>query len=260
MTDGPNIVSIAALVGDQARASMLLAMMSGEALTATELATEASISKQTASSHLSKLFDAGLITLESQGRHRYFTLADPDVADLLEKLLGIADRTGARRLLPGPKEPALRKARICYDHLAGEMGVIAYDYLLSNKYILETRQKATVKPGHGPVSDVDSDTNTLKHAKVNARTVSLSKSGKQFLEDLGLKPDTLKSARRPQCRACLDWSVRRHHLAGTVGAMLLQHCFDQKWAKRLDNSRVIHFNAKGEKAFLKVFEPALSTV
>src|ERR1700691_3079072 len=132
MKDGPNIAKIAALLGDQARADTLTALMTDRALTATELAAIAGVTKQTMSAHLSKLLDAALIAVDQQGRHRYFRLADDDVGDLLESLMGVAFRTGAVRLLSSPREPALRKARVCYDHLAGELGVLAYESLLRN--------------------------------------------------------------------------------------------------------------------------------
>ena len=122
MKDGPSIVRVAALIGDHARAEVLTALLADRALTATELAGIAGVTKQTISAHLGKLLEAGLIAVEHQGRHRYFRLADPDVAALLESLMGVAFRTGAVRLRSSPREPALRKARVCYDHLAGELG------------------------------------------------------------------------------------------------------------------------------------------
>src|SRR5271168_1288701 len=130
MKDGPNIARIASLLGDPARADVLTALMTDRALTATELLAIAGVTKQTMSAHLSKLLDAKMIEVDSQGRHRYFRLADEDVAGLLESLMGVAFRTGAVRLLSSPREPALRKARVCYDHLAGELGVQAYEALL----------------------------------------------------------------------------------------------------------------------------------
>src|ERR1700691_3461581 len=140
MKDGPNISRIAALLGDRARADALTALMTGSALTATELAAIAGVTKQTMSAHLSKLLDASLIEVDQQGRHRYFRLANEDVGDLLESLMGVAFRTGALRLLPSPREPALRKARVCYDHLAGELGVLAYESLLRNDLLQMSRQ------------------------------------------------------------------------------------------------------------------------
>src|SRR5450631_59410 len=129
MKDGPNIVGIAALIGDHARAEILTALTAGQALTATELAGVAGVTKQTVSAHLAKLLEARLVAVESQGRHRYFRLDNQDVAQLLENLMGVAYRTGAVRVRASPREPALRKARVCYDHLAGELGVLVFDGL-----------------------------------------------------------------------------------------------------------------------------------
>lgn len=228
MYDGPNIVPIAALIGDQARAAMLTALMSGEARTATELAAVANITRQTASGHLSKLLDAGLVVVASQGRHKYFQLADDDIAQLLESLMGVAERTGAVRFRPGPKDPELRAARVCYDHLAGELGVALYDSFANKRWI-----------------------KTMK--KSDELNVELTAAGREHLEDIGIALTQRKNSRRPICRACLDWSVRRHHLAGVTGAALLNHCYDKKWAKRLDDSRVVQFTRRGEDAFRKTF-------
>src|SRR5580698_4662634 len=133
MKDGPNIARIAALLGDPARADVLTALLADRALTATELASIAGVTKQTMSAHLAKLLDASLIAVDQQGRHRYFRLANEDVAGLLESLMGVAFRTGAVRLLSSPRDPALRKARVCYDHLAGECGVMMHDALWGMK-------------------------------------------------------------------------------------------------------------------------------
>ena len=143
MKDGPSIARIAALIGDHARAEVLTVLMADQALTATELANVAGVTKQTISAHLAKLLDAGLISVAHQGRHRYFRLADRDVASLLESLMGVAFRTGAVRIRSSPREPALRKARVCYDHLAGEMGVLAYDSLLAQRVF---KPKRTSRP------------------------------------------------------------------------------------------------------------------
>ncbi|MGZ5206241.1 MAG: ArsR/SmtB family transcription factor, partial [Caldimonas sp.] len=135
MKDGPNIVGIAALIGDHARAEVLTALLADRALTATELAAVAGVTKQTISGHLAKLLDAGLIEVEHQGRHRYFRLAGHDVAHLLESLMGVAFRTGAVRVRSSPREPALRRARVCYDHLAGELAVAAYESMLARRLL-----------------------------------------------------------------------------------------------------------------------------
>jgi len=224
MKDGPNIAGVAALIGDPARANMLTALMHGAALTASELALEAGVTKQTASAHLAKLADADLITAEAQGRHRYFRLADADVARVLEGLMGVAARAKALRTRPGPKEPALRRARVCYDHLAGDLGVALYDALIRARWLAQR----------------DGD-------------VTLTKRGREALDALGLDLDALESAKRPLCRACLDWSVRRNHLAGALGAGLLQHVTAQGWARRRDGTRVVTFTSAGERAFRRTF-------
>src|ERR1700749_516155 len=133
MKQGPSIAPIAALAGDPARANMLAALLSGQALTAGELANEAGVSLATASAHLSKLRDGGLVTGVKQGRHHYFRLADADVAALLEAIANVAARAGITRTRPGPADPALRAARVCYDHLAGEAGVALFDALVAGR-------------------------------------------------------------------------------------------------------------------------------
>lgn len=228
MYDGPNIVPIAALIADHSRAAMLTAMMSGQALTATELAVEANITKQTASGHLAKMRDAGLVHVSSQGRHRYYHLADEDVADLLERLMGIAQRTGSTRIIPGPNDPALRRARVCYDHLAGELGVAFYDFLKNQRFISVSKAEAGFQ-------------------------IDLTKTGESFFKEKGVLVEKPAGSRRPLCRACLDWSVRRYHLAGVVGAAMLQHCYKKKWAKRVEGTRVVQFTSRGEDSFRKQF-------
>lgn len=221
MRDGPNITTVAALVGDQARAAVLTALMSGMALTATELADAAGVTRQTISSHLAKLHDAGLLAVEAQGRHRYFRIADPDVAHLLETLMGVAFDTGAGvpRLRVGPREPALRKARVCYDHLAGELGVFVYAGLAR----------------HGAFA-------------LDADGVALTAPGRARVAALGVDADLPVATRRPLCRTCLDWSERRPHLAGALGAALLGRFQDLGWARRVPASRVLAFSAAGEAA------------
>jgi DNA-binding transcriptional ArsR family regulator len=224
MKDGPNIVGIAALIGDHARAEILTALMGGQALTATELAGVAGVTKQTVSAHLAKLLEAKLLAVERQGRHRYFRLADRDVAQLLESLMGVAYRVGAVRVRSSPREPALRKARVCYDHLAGDLGVLVYDSLLQGRYL-----------------------------RANGTGLELTAQGERFLAELVIDVRKLEGERRPLCRPCLDWSVRRHHLAGSVGAALLERCLALGWAKRARDSRVVNFSPGGEKSLRERF-------
>lgn len=226
MKDGPNIARIAALLGDAARADVLTALMTDRALTATELAAIAGVTKQTMSAHLSKLLDAALVAVEQQGRHRYFRLADEDVAGLLESLMGVAYRTGAVRLLSSPREPALRKARICYDHLAGELGVKAYEALLCRGAL-----------------------------EVSGEQLRLSESGAQWFKRFGIDTEAAARQRRTFCRPCLDWSERRHHLAGSLGAALLTRVQELEWAARDKHSRVIRFTPPGLRSFQNLLRP-----
>ena len=221
---------VASLVGDPARANMLTALLSGRALTASELSQEAGITPQTASSHLSKLESGGLIEQEKQGRHRYYRLADPDVGGVLEGLAALAARAGHMRVRTGPKDPALRRARVCYDHLAGDLGVQMLDSL--------RRQRLVRQHKHD---------------------IELTNEGARFLESsLQIDADALTHPRRPVCKACLDWSERRHHLAGTLGAALLARFTELKWAARdpTPGSRVVQFTRQGEKRFAALFGDA----
>jgi DNA-binding transcriptional ArsR family regulator len=224
MKDGPNIAGIAALIGDRARSEILTALLGGQALTATELTQVADVTKQTASAHLARLVDAKLVAVESQGRHRYFRLADDDVAQLLESLLGVAYRTGAVRLKSSPRDPDLRKARVCYDHLAGDLGVYAFDAFRKRHWI-----------DHGEDG------------------LTLSRSGERFCRDMGIDVDSAPASRRPLCRLCLDWSERRHHLAGVVGARMLDRLYDLGWAKRRGGTRIVDFTPRGEREFRQLF-------
>jgi DNA-binding transcriptional ArsR family regulator len=227
MKVGPDIAMVASLVGDPARANMLTALMTGRALTASELAQEAGITPQTTSSHLAKLEAGGLIEQEKQGRHRYYRLADPDVAGVLEGLAGLAARAGHMRVRTGPKDPALRRARICYDHLAGDLGVQMLDSMKRQKLVRQHKQN-----------------------------IELTAEGERFIaRTLQIDADMLAHPRRPVCKACLDWSERRHHLAGTLGAALMNRFAELKWAARdpTPGSRIIQFSRNGEKRFAALF-------
>lgn len=224
MKDGPSIAPVAALAGDPARANMLAVLLSGKALTASELANEAGVTAQTASSHLAKLEAGGLIGVMKQGRHRYFRLSGSDVAEMLEKMMGVAARAGHLRTRPGPSDPAVRKARVCYDHLAGEMGVAMFD--------------ALVRKGQLAVRGDDA---------------WLTRKGESFMRDFGIDLTELDGERRPLCKTCLDWSQRRAHLAGGLGAALLDRIYDLKWAARDRKSRAVLFTRGGEAKFAKAF-------
>ena len=211
---------IGSMIGVPARANMLIALMSGKALTATELASEAGITVQTASSHLSKLEGAGLLQQRKQGRHRYFALADDDVAQVLEAMMGLAASRGLMRTRTGPKDPALRRARVCYNHLAGDLGVQLFDSLQQRRLLTGTETD-----------------------------FALTDAGRDFLEDLGIDVEALERERRPVCKSCLDWSERRTHMAGALGTALLDRFIGLGWAERVPKSRIISFSPKGQKAF-----------
>jgi DNA-binding transcriptional ArsR family regulator len=227
MRDGPNIARIAALVGEPARAEILTALLADRALTATELAGIAGVTKQTASVHLARLVDAGLLAVEAQGRHRYFRLAGGDVAHLLESLMGVAFRTGAVRLVTGPREPALRKARVCYDHLAGELAVIVYDGLRARGVL--------ASGGDGIV---------------------LTPAGAAWFSSFGIDPALEVTRHRAFCRPCLDWGERRHHLGGALGAALLKRLYELRWAVRGKDTRIVTFTPKAEQELRFAFTRA----
>ncbi|RWN66774.1 MAG: ArsR family transcriptional regulator [Mesorhizobium sp.] len=222
MREGPDIARIASLVGDPARANMLTALMGGTALTASELALEAGVSLPTASSHLSKLMEGGLLTLASQGRHRYYGLAGPQVAGMIEAITGVAAAVGPQRVRPGPRDAAMRVARVCYDHLAGEQAVAMLDRLVARQVLLR-----------------------------DDKEIRLGPSAASYFAAIGIGVES--KARRPVCRACLDWSVRRSHLAGTLGAAILDKILLEKWARREKDSRAVIFSPTGKQAFEKAF-------
>jgi DNA-binding transcriptional ArsR family regulator len=220
MREGPDLSRIASLVGDPARANMLSALMSGAALTASELALEGGVGLPTASSHLAKLTDGGLVTVTTQGRHRYYALAGSEVASMLEAISGVAESVGPKRARPGPRDEAMREARVCYDHLAGEKGVALFDHLAGQKLI----------------GRKDND-------------VTLTRKGRDWFAEFGVDVAALETKRRPLCRSCLDWSVRRSHLAGALGAATLDRLFELKWARRESDSRVVRFTPRGRSEF-----------
>ena len=220
MRNGPDIAALASLMGDPARAAMLSALMDGQALTASELATEAGVTPQTASSHLAKLEAGGLLSRAKQGRHVYLRLASPDVAAVLEGLMALSASVGPARVRPGPRDAALREARVCYNHLAGRRGVQMYEALVRAGALAE-----------GPVA-----TERMGAA----------------LAPLALDPAAL-TGKAPLCRDCLDWSERRHHLAGRLGRAILTALEAQGWVRRDAASRAVRFTARGAAAFDRAF-------
>jgi DNA-binding transcriptional ArsR family regulator len=222
-----SLASIASIVGDPARASILQALLDMRALTATELARVAGVTPQTASGHLNQLTASGLLSVERQGRHRYFRLGSARVAQLFETLLQISIETSppaSLKIVTGPKDRDLRKARTCYDHLAGKLAVDLTDAMLEQQIIELTDDG-------GSVTD----------------------RGMNFFQKIGIEWDAslrpFKGRSRLVCRPCLDWSERRPHIAGRLGAALCQHCLNAGWVRRRENSRALDITPAGHQAF-----------
>ena len=223
MKEGPDISRIAALIGDPGRANILTALMAGKALTASELAEEAGVSLPTASGHLAKLAEGGLIAGDKQGRHRYFRLAGPEAAQLLEVLMGFASGQGLLRLRTGPKDQALREARVCYNHLAGRRGVQMFDFLRKSGFVTE------------------------------GDAVGLTAAGAEFITAFGVDLTRLQQGRGALCLCCLDWSERRSHLAGSLGRALLAAMEAKSWLRRAPASRAVVFTPAGAAQFAATF-------
>ena len=224
MQEGPDISRLAALIGEPARANILTALMDGRALTASELAEVAGVTLPTASGHLSKLTDGALLQERKQGRHKYFQLADGDVAAALEALMGLAAGRGLKRARPGPKDAAMREARVCYNHLAGRMGVQLFQSLAHRGVLVE-----------------------------QGEDVSLTPQGAEMLTEFGVDIDGLHASRAPLCRSCLDWSERRTHLAGSLGRAMLARFEALGWMRRDPKGRAIHVTQSGKAAFDAAF-------
>lgn len=226
MKDGPDIARLGTLIGDPARANILAALMAGRALTAGECAAEAGVSAPTASGHLAQLLAARLVMVEVQGRHRYYRIAGADVAEAVEALMGLAARVGLSRTRPGPRDAAMRKARFCYDHLAGETATAFYARLVEAGCI-----------GASPDG------------------VALTPVGRSRFLAEGFDIAALEARSRPLCRACLDWSERRPHLAGALGAAVAALAIRRGWCRRDGPSRTVTFAPGGEEALLALSGP-----
>lgn len=227
MAHEPDMTLIASLIGDPSRSMMLSALMGGEALTATELANESGVTKQTASSHLQKLVSGHLLEMEKQGRHHYYRIADSEVAYLLETIMTVSGGLGMKKTKPGPKDERLRRARVCYDHLAGEMGVKLLDSFMSKGLFC------------------------FSEGQQNQSQFMLNEKGNAVFQDFGIDTDLLNKAKRPVCRTCIDWSVRRPHLAGSLGAAILNQFYAKNWVIKSETPRLLLFTPKGEAAFRK---------
>jgi DNA-binding transcriptional ArsR family regulator len=224
MSDTTRIAATASLLGDPARANILTALMDGRALTAKELAFAAHVSPQTTSGHLGKLTDAGLLTPHKQGRHRYFRLASPLVGQMLEGIMALSAATATE----APEQrttwrggEALRTARTCYDHLAGRLGVGIADALADRELVALTADGGEV-----------------------------TEAGQRFLGEFGAEPE---QGKRVFCRPCLDWSERRPHIAGRLGASIMVRCFALGWLQRQRDTRAVAITEAGRAGFAERF-------
>ena len=215
---------VAALLGDRARSAMLWALSDGRVLPACDLALHARVTPQTASSHLARLVDGGLLAVEKHGRHRYYRLARPEVARLLEALATVAAPAPARTHREGQEAKAIRFARTCYDHLAGRVGTAL--------------TSALVERGHLQRRGADFE---------------VTLAGARFFKRIGVDAPRARVARRAFARACLDWSERRPHLAGALGAALLDRLLTLQWLERLPEGRALRLRARGRQGLADQF-------
>jgi DNA-binding transcriptional ArsR family regulator len=220
----PNIVEVASLIGDPSRAAMLMSLLSGRALPASELARAARVTPQTASSHLAKMVEGGLLLHESYGRHRYYRLASAEVGQALEALNAIAAPKPVRSLRESDQSKALHFARTCYDHIAGEVGVALTDRMLALGIISEDRRDFVV-----------------------------TTDGAKWFRDFGIDLDEIRRGRRHFARQCLDWSERRHHTAGALGAAVTSRLFNLGWIDRIPGGRAIRVTEHGFRGLSQEF-------
>ncbi|HEY2891092.1 MAG TPA: helix-turn-helix transcriptional regulator [Dongiaceae bacterium] len=225
------LAEIGALMGDGARANMMSALMGGQALTASELAYRAGVTAQTTSGHLAKLTEAGLLALARQGRHRYYRLASPLVGRMLESMMAVASTQSPPRYRPSSRiDDDLRQARTCYDHLAGRLGVALADALTGHGYVRLSEDGGTT-----------------------------TRRGEKFLTGWGIDLAAAAEQRRSFCRPCLDWSERRPHIAGSLGAQLADRCLALDWVQRRKDSRALTITRHGLRGFKDLLDIGLGS-
>ena len=224
MPDAPQMAEVAALVGDPARANILCALLGGRALTATELAFAAGVSPQTTSGHLGKLLTARLLVLMRQGRHRYYRLAGPHVGLMLESIMNVALTGPPRYQPPSKRDETLRHARTCYDHIAGVLGVGLAERLTERDFVILGAEAGEVTP-----------------------------AGAKFLSNFGVDLSSARARRRVFCRPCVDWTERRPHIGGAVGAALANRCFELRWIERMRDTRALTVTPAGRRGLREIF-------
>jgi DNA-binding transcriptional ArsR family regulator len=224
MITGPIIAEIAALVGDPARATMMSALLDGRAQTASELARAARITPQTASTHLAKLTEAGLLSVVRAGRHRHFRLASPAVVDMIDGIVAVALAKRPRYRPLSREARALDAARICYDHLAGRLSVDLTDALVARGYVV-----------------------------LDDEAAEITTAGTRFLTELGIGLPARRATRRRAYRLCLDWTERRPHIAGALGAAMTRRYFDLGWMARMKRGHAVLVTPLGRRRFRETF-------
>ncbi|MFU2033135.1 ArsR/SmtB family transcription factor [Bacillus wiedmannii] len=224
MSINPNVAEVAFLLGEKSRAAILISLMDGRFHTASELAYMAAIKPQTASFHLSKLIGSNLVNVDKQGRHRYYQLANEEVARILESFLAISPPPEVRSLKQSSQVKLLREARTCYDHLAGKLGVGLTESMLNTGYLEKEERNFVVTP-----------------------------KGEQFFTDFGIDLGQLKRKRRSFSHACIDWSERHHHLAGALGNELMKRFLDLSWIVQVPSIRAVKVTDKGKVGFKQHF-------
>lgn len=250
MRGDADIARIGALVADPARARMLMALGDGRALAASVLADEAGVAASTASSHLAKLVEGGLLDVQSHGRHRYFALASPQVGALIETLAGMAPAAPVRSLREGTRANALRKARTCYDHLAGRLGAGLMGALLERDLLVG---------GDGTFAAEAAERDRLS-APGSDHDYRLTERGRDELSEFGIDLDALAGRSRPLIRSCVDWSEQRHHLAGALGAALADRMLELGWVSRARRGRAVHISQEGAEGLAERFGLELAAV
>jgi DNA-binding transcriptional ArsR family regulator len=221
---GPIIAEVAALIGDPARATMVSALVDGRDLSASELALAARVTPQTASAHLAKLAEAGVLSVVRRGRHRYFRLASPAVADMIDGIVAVALQKRPRYRPLSDDARALSAARICYDHLAGRLSVDLTDAFVARAYVA-----------------------------VDDETAEITRAGVRFFTGFGIALSASRSTRRHVCRLCLDWTERRPHIAGAVGVALTRRYFDLGWMERMTRGHAVIVTPRGRRGFRETF-------
>ena len=245
MEGDADIARVGGLIADPGRARMLLALGDGRALPASVLAAEASVAPSTASAHLSKLVDGGLLVARRSGRHRYFALASPEVGALIERLAELAPAAPVRSLRQGTQANAVRTARTCYDHLAGRLGAALMQALLA---------RGLLTGGDGRFDPAAGDRLSAYGAGHDYR---LTARGADELEAFGIDLVALRARRRPLIRYCVDWSEQCHHLSGALGAALAAELFARGWISRARRGRAVHLSQDGRAGLAATFGVAL---